>query len=141
MNGECENVIWPIIKYVSEIVLLIIGGFVAYIFGVRAGRQLRRKKSIHDVADVFAKEAGAWAEHTFDVSSTFTNWHRRSVYRLASHADYVEQCYPKQWNKVKPFWDFYRCYPNGIQPAAYIDKKRNDFVRALYKIADALREA
>jgi hypothetical protein len=141
MNECCELASCPMIKFLSDALLVALGAYFVYVFGLMAGKQLLRKKSLHDVADVFAEEAKAWAHHTFEASATALDWHKRSVYHLSAHADYVEARYPETWKKMKPYWDLYRCNPLGITESAYIQTGRKEFVRALYLIADILREA
>jgi hypothetical protein len=141
MNEICQKLIAEFFRDIFAIILTVFAAFVAYFLGIRAGRQLRRKKSVHDVADIFASEAGKWAEQSFRDDAIFRTWHNASIGRLAAHAAYVEACHPNQWQEILPYWAIYRCDPYGVVADCYEGKTKADYIRALYQIADKLREA
>lgn len=97
----------------------------------------RRRKVVDDIADVFADEAGKWADVSFQIDARFKDWHRASIYRLSGHVAYVERHYPEKWQKIEPTWKQYA----STTAATYLKERRADFIEALYVIATELRAA
>jgi hypothetical protein len=129
----------------------VLGAIVSYI----SAEKIRRRKSIYDIADVFAKRALEWAEKRYRPTDLdYIIWHNEMIDALSPNVDYLKRRHKEVCQKIWPHWTFFhggnagepithQSYyhseaPNNV-PRNWIPK--DEWSLALYSIADILRES
>ena len=116
----------------------VIGGTIAYF----VAEIPRKRKSVYDVADLFGAEAKEWAGRTYQIDNAFMAWHAASISKLSPHVGYLDRQRPKLYRKILPWWTAYSGGDTAVVVThrSYLNKEKDEFVEALYKIADILRK-
>src|SRR5262245_49671527 len=104
----------------------------------RAGQ--KKSGALAYTADLFAWEARRWPEIKINEDDPLHAWHRGSIHRLSGYAGLLQRDHPKLWEKIRPHWEFYTRGKEGDVDQIYCGATHEDFVCALYQVADALRE-
>jgi hypothetical protein len=134
---QCDA--FSLVEIVIRFALPVFSAWLGYKFALRSRNDERRRKSIHDTADVFAAEAAKWCDFSFRIDSRFIESHQTSIYRLRGHIEYIQDNHKLQWSNVRDLWNFYSGEEKPLTEGYYLGKKRENFISTLYKIADTLR--
>jgi hypothetical protein len=126
---------YELVRAIAAPLGTLVGVALGWWLGQRTRIEERRRKVVDDIADVFAKEAGKWADVSFQIDDRFKEWHRASIYRLSGHTTFVERHYPEKWEKIEPIWQQY----SSTSAGTYLKERRADFIEALYVVATELR--
>ncbi len=145
MDDTCKDLLFLILKGVGAIIGTIFAGWVAYTFAIMAGRVILLKKSIHDTAEIFVKEAAAWVGRSDYPKDDDIVAHDESIRRLEAYISYIQKNYPETWRRIESEWKWFSFY--GIDPPRNHsnykdpDRRRKNFVASLYAMADEIRKA
>jgi hypothetical protein len=118
----------------------VIGAVVTY----RTSEKRMRRKSVYDIADLFANEAAAWGNRSFNFLDADIKFHNDSIDRLSPHVHYLERNHRGIGLKIWPSWTAFHGGDAGkaITRSTYDQLTRNKdyWIEELYHIADTLRD-
>lgn len=142
---DCTKIAAEIYSILKATAFALIGAILAYQVAIKAGRYLLIRKSLHDIADIFAKEAAIWSERSFSFLDKDIEFHNASIDRLSPHIHYLRNNHKQVGQSIWPDWVAFHGEnaSNRIKRETYDlhpERGKDYWIERLYRIADALRD-